>query len=371
MASRRDAQVGVVALAAFVGLVLGVAALVGALALLAGFQSHVLTQLAAESPHVLVTPAGRPDFAAAEGVGRALASLPGVVSVDPVVRGRGWITARGQAVPAVLAGREGAEGLTLDPAQARQLSALPGEEVVVVSSRTRLSPLGPVPVTASLPVTDVAVVATGRHQPEASLPADAARRLFGLSEGGATGFELRLADPEAAPAAAAAAREALGAATTAVTTWQEANRPLLLALRLERLAIFATVFLVVVVAGLNLAATSAVLAATRRGDAAVLTVLGASPRVLARVFLLAGLLLGAAGTACGLVLGTGLAVLLDATKALPLPAQLFSLAHVPFRVTARDLLAVGAFSLLWSFLSSLVPARMAARVDVPEALRAG
>ncbi|MHB1045906.1 MAG: ABC transporter permease [Thermoanaerobaculia bacterium] len=362
---------GVVALAAFVGLVLGVAALVGALALLSGFQSHVLSRLAEETPHVLVTPAGRPDFAGEEGAGQVLAALPGVVAVVPVVRGRGWITARGQAVPAVLTGREGADGITLDPSQSRQLSALPGEEVVLVSSRSRLSPIGPVPITASLPVTEVAVASTGRQQPEAVLPADTARRLFGLPAAGATGYELRLADADAAALVAARAREALGAAGTATTTWQEANRPLLLALKLERLAIFATVFLVVIVAGLNLAATSAVLAATRRSDAAVLTVLGATPALLARVFLLAGLLLGAAGTLCGLAAGALLAIVLDATKALPLPAQLFSLAHVPFRVTPRDLLAVGTFSLIWSFVASLVPARMAARVDVAEALRAG
>ena len=340
-----------------------------ALALLSGFQSHVLARLAAEAPHVLVTPAGRPDFLAGEGAGARLAALPGVVEVTPVVRGRGWITVRGQAVPAVLAGREGAEGMTLDPAQARQLSALPGEEVTVVSSRTRLSPLGPVPVTASLEITDVSATATGRRQPEAILPADAARRLFGLPEGAATGFELRLSDPEAAPGLASLAQAALGEVAT--TTWREANRPLLLALRLERVVLFATVFLVVVVAGLNLAATSAVLAATRRGDAAVLTVLGATPRALGRVFLFAGLLLGAAGTLAGLALGVAIAVVLDVTHAIPLPAQLFALAHVPFKPAVRDLLAVGVFSLAWSFLSSLVPARMAARVDVTEALRAG
>ena len=318
-----------------------------------------------------MTPAGRPDFGEADDAAEKLSALPGVVGVTPVIRGRGWITARGQAVPAVLAGREGADGVTLDPSQARQLTVLPGEDVVVVSSRTRLSPLGPVPVTASLPVTEVSVAPTGRHQPEATIPVEAARRLFGLRADGATGYELRLREPGEAPAAAARARAALGEGTTAATTWQEANRPLLLALKLERLAIFATVFLVVVVAGLNLAATSAVLAATRRGHAAVLSVLGAPPAVLARVFLLAGLFLGAAGTLAGLGLGAAAAVVLDATKALPLPAQLFSLSHVPFKVTARDLAAVGAFSLLWSFLSSLVPARMAARIDVTEALRAG
>jgi len=363
--------VGVVAAAALVGLVLGVAALVLSLALLSGFQAHVRTRLAEEAPHVLVSPAGRPDFAASEGAAGRLAALPGVVSVTPVVRGRGWITTRGQAIPAILAGREGIDGLRLDAAQARQLSTLPGEDVTVVSSRTRLSPLGPVPVTVSLRVTAVATLATGRRQPEAVLPAEVARRLFGLPEGGATGFELRLSDPEAAAGAALSAKEALGAQATTTTTWQEANRPLLLALRLERIAIFATVFLVVIVAGLNLAATSAVLAATRRGDAAVLTVLGASPRVLGRVFLFAGLLLGVAGTLAGLVLGVVLAVGLDATHAIPLPAELFALAHVPFKPALRDVLAVGAFSLSWSFLSSFVPARMAARVDVTEALRAG
>lgn len=329
------------------------------------------SRLAAEAPHVLVSPAGRADFTAAEGASAKLARLPGVVSVAAVVRGRGWITVRGQAVPAVLVGRERKEGLVLDPAQARQLSILPGEDVTLVSSRTRLSPLGPVPVTASIRVAEVAALATGRKQPEAILPAEVARRLFGLAEGGSTGFELRLADPEAAPALAAAAKEALGAKTTDAKTWQEANRPLLLALRLERIAIFATVFLVVVVAGLNLAATSAVLAATRRGDAAVLTVLGASPRVLGRVFLFVGLLLGVAGTFAGLAVGLVFAVVLDATRAIPLPAELFALAHVPFKPSPRDLLAVGAFSVAWSFLSSFVPARMAAKVDVTEALRAG
>ena len=347
------------------------AALVLSLALLSGFQAHVVARLAEEAPHVLVTPAGRPDFGSEERAGARLAALPGVAGVTPVVRGRGWITARGQAVPAVLVGREGAEGITLDPAQARPLTALPGEDVTVVSSRSRLSPLGPVPITVSLSVSEVGAASTGRRQPEAVLPAEAARRLFGLPEGGATGFELHLSDPEEAPRVARQARELLGAASTATTTWREANRPLLLALRLERVVLFATVFLVVVVAGLNLAATSAVLAATRRGDAAVLTVLGAAPRVLARVFLLAGLFLGVAGTLAGLLLGAGLAVLLDATRAIPLPAQLFALAHVPFKVSGRDLLAIGAFSLLWSFLSSLIPARMAARVDVAEALRAG
>ena len=243
--------------------------------------------------------------------------------------------------------------------------------VTAVSSRSRLSPLGPVPITASFEVTDIARALGGRRAAaEAVVPIEAARRLFALGEGGATGYEVALAEPAKAEEAARLVRSALGPGV-ATATWEEANRPLVLALRLERIVLFATVFLIVVVAGLNLAATSAVLVATRRADAAVLSVLGASPRTLAAVFLAAGTLVGSLGTATGLVAGAGLAIVLDVTRAIPLPAQLFTLAHVPFRVQAADIAAIGLFSLAWSLLAASLPARAAMRLDVTETLRAG
>lgn len=260
--------------------------------------------------------------------------------------------------------------MVLDPGLARSLLAVTGDSVTAVSSRSRLSPLGPVPITASFDVAQVVPAPGSRRTAEAAVPIGEARRLFGLAADGSTGYELRLADPSTSAATAGTIRDRLGS-KVGVATWQDANRPLVLALRLERLVLFATVFLIVVVAGLNLAATSAVLVATRRGDAAVLSVLGAAPRTLSLVFLSAGLLVGTIGTLAGLVAGAAIAIALDATHAIPLPAQLFALAHVPFRVAPLDVLAIGLFSLLWSLLSASVPARAAARLDVTETLRAG
>ena len=97
LASRRDAQVGVVALAAVVGLTLGVAALVVSVALLAGFQTHVRSRLLTETAHLLVQPAGRGPFHDSERIGTKLAGIPGVVTVTPVAKGRLWISFRGQA----------------------------------------------------------------------------------------------------------------------------------------------------------------------------------------------------------------------------------------------------------------------------------
>ncbi|MFI5180862.1 MAG: ABC transporter permease [Thermoanaerobaculia bacterium] len=369
LASRKEAQVGVVALAALLGLTLGVAALVLSLALLAGFQTHIRSRLRAETPHLTVTPAGRDAFDAEERLEDRIRAIPGVLAAAPMARGRLWVSVAGRTAPVAAVGRGNVTGLVLELSQARPLGAVAGDEATVVSSRTRLSPLGPVPIAIAMPVERVTAASTGRREPEAVLPLGAARRLFTIPEGGAGGYEVTLADPERADRAARDVVSTLGPGA-AVTTWEEANRSLVLALKLERSVLFATVFLIVIVAGLNLAATSAVLAATRSGDAAILAVLGASPRTVARIFLAAGAGVGLVGTAAGALIGTALALILDATRAIPLPAQLYSLGHVPFRVEPSGLAAVVALSILWSIASAALPARAAARRPVVEVLRA-
>jgi lipoprotein-releasing system permease protein len=368
LASRRDAQVGVVVRAAFLGLALGVAALVVSLALLAGFQAHVKGRLLAETPHLLVTPAGRGIFHDVDRVGGRLAAVPGVESVSPVARGRVWVSMGRDAAPAEVVGREKTKGLILDVAQARPLGIVPGETVTLVSSRARLSPLGPVPIVSTMQVSGLAPASAGRRAAEASLPLDEARRLFALGPDGATGYEVFLKDPMRAKDAASAVAAALGPSVT-VTTWEEQNRALVLALRLERFVLFAAVFLIVIVAGLNLAATSAVLAATRAGDAAMLSVLGASPKTVEKVFRAAGGGVGVAGTLLGVALGTSVAFVLERFGLVPLPAQLYGMSHAPFRVDPFDVAVVAALSILWAFVVASVPARTAARQSAVEALR--
>jgi lipoprotein-releasing system permease protein len=217
-------------------------------------------------------------------------------------------------------------------------------------------------------VSGLAPASAGRRAAEASLPLDEARRLFALGPDGATGYEVFLKDPMRAKDAASAVAAALGPSVT-VTTWEEQNRALVLALRLERFVLFAAVFLIVIVAGLNLAATSAVLAATRAGDAAMLSVLGASPKTVEKVFRAAGGGVGVAGTLLGVALGTSVALVLEKFGLVPLPAQLYGMSHAPFRVDPFDVAVVAALSILWAFVVASVPARTAARQPAVEALR--
>ena len=127
LASRRDAQVGVVAAAALRrtrprrG---------GARPLARPPLGLSRPTSARGSPRRRPTSSSRPRAGPtsrrAEGVAARLAALPGVVSVTPVVRGRGWITARGQAIPAILAGREGTDGIRARPGASATANDPPG-----------------------------------------------------------------------------------------------------------------------------------------------------------------------------------------------------------------------------------------------------
>jgi ABC-type lipoprotein release transport system permease subunit len=68
-------------------------------------------------------------------------------------------------------------------------------------------------------------------------------------------------------------------------------------------------------------------------------------------------------------LGTLVAWLLDATQALPLPAGVFIVSHVPFRPTPGTALVVLGVSVAAALVASLPPALAVARGEVVEGLR--
>ena len=74
-----------------------------------------------------------------------------------------------------------------------------------------------------------------------------------------------------------------------VKTWKEINRPLFLALRLEKIVMFATISLIIFVAALNLISSLSMLILEKRPAVGVLRTLGATERTILTLFLEVGL----------------------------------------------------------------------------------
>jgi lipoprotein-releasing system permease protein len=198
-------------------------------------------------------------------------------------------------------------------------------------------------------------------------------RLRGLTgaEGATDLVEIVVADPDDAPRVVDRAQEALGSRYV-VTDARELNRPLFTALAMQQTILFLVLGLIVAVSTFNTASTLVVLVRERMRDVGVLATLGVTPGGLRSIFLLYGGLLGAAGTALGVALGSGAAYAMTELELIrfdPEVAAIYFLSSVPFRIEATDLLAIVAFTLTITTAACLLPAFLAGRVDPAEALR--
>jgi lipoprotein-releasing system permease protein len=376
-ASRRRAHVALIAAISIVGLAVGVAALIVSLALLSGFQDRIRRQMAERTAHLTVSPAKGTLLPDPETARRALESLPGVTAVVPILEGRGWISdVDGTAAYAVrfrnAAGAGNAEAPAPDDVRlarplATRLHVDEGDLVRLTSSRTRLSPVGPIPVSAVLRVGAVRRSSALEKSAEVEVSEPVARTLTGVPAG-AHSLEALLADPERAASAARDLSARLPAGHR-VETWRERNAPLAFALRLEKVVIFVTVALVIVVAALNIVSNIALTVVEKKRDLGVFTSMGATPGALLRIYLTLGAVIGLVGTAAGVAIGVGIAAAADRFRLVPLPADVYMLSHVPFAIHPGEVAVIAAFAFATAVAAAILPARAASRLAPGEAIR--
>ncbi len=196
----------------------------------------------------------------------------------------------------------------------------------------------------------------------------AARRLFDLPADSASVLQFKTDNLEEVASVAAAIRAAAGPQYI-TTTWIDLNKPLFSALKLEKVALFLTIGLIVFVAALNIVTTLIMMVLEKQRDIAILAAMGATQKTVMWVFMLQGLIVGFIGTAMGALLGTGASWVLDRYKLIHLQAEVYSISYIPFHVKIGDVVLVCCTALLISFAATLYPARSASRLDPVEVLR--
>lgn len=184
-------------------------------------------------------------------------------------------------------------------------------------------------------------------------------------------WELILGNPGDAARIAEEARLGLGA-DFEVRNFRDVNRDLFDALEMQQFALFLVLGLIVVVSTFNVASTLVVLVRERLRQLGVLAAMGASPRQLARIFVIYGAFVGFAGVMLGLLAGSGIAWALDEFELIRLDsglASIYFLSSVPFRLRWIDLGAIAGFAFLVTWFACIVPARRVMRLDPSKALR--
>ena len=152
-------------------------------------------------------------------------------------------------------------------------------------------------------------------------------------------------------------------------TWKEINRPLFLALRLEKIVMFATISLIIFVAALNLVSSLSMLILEKRPSVGVLRTLGATERNILSLFMQLGLLIGLTGTLLGNIFGLGLSWAANRWHLVPLPSDMYFISYLPFTLDVQDIVGVNLVAIGLSVIATWYPARIASRLDPITAIK--
>jgi lipoprotein-releasing system permease protein len=388
-ARRRQAFISLISAVSILGVGVGVMALVIALALMTGVQSEMRDRIVGSTAHVVVYGDLSDTAAMLERV-----TIPGVTGAAPamqsavllrtnVVQPAGLkgidlaleptVTDIDRAMVtgslAALANRppDAKDGVVLGADLAQSLGARLGDTVWVLTPDLTGSPFGMTPRQRPLEV--VGTFRFGFYQldtTEALVTMAVAGELLRRSE--PDWLQLHLANLDEAPAIRAQLEQALGSKYQ-FRDWIDMNGELYSALWLEKVAISLTIGLIVMVAALNIVASLVLLVMEKSRDIAILRTMGASSRVIRRIFIMQGLTIGLIGTIGGTVLGVAASVILDRYQLIKLSGEVYQIAYLPFHVHAWDIVIVVLSALAVCLVATLYPSRQAARIDPAEALR--
>jgi lipoprotein-releasing system permease protein len=157
-----------------------------------------------------------------------------------------------------------------------------------------------------------------------------------------------------------------------VSDWRAMNRNLFSILRLQQIGLFIIIGLIVFVSTFNIVSTLIMTVHEKRKEIGILASMGAEKKLVRRIFLWYGTMVGFAGTAAGTLLGTLACWVITKYHLVsfgPEIAEVYFVSSIPFITRARDLLVITGFSLAVSFLATIIPSARAARLDPAEALR--
>ena len=410
---RRQTMVSVISALSVAGIAAGVMALVIALALSTGFKEDVQSKILGATPavnlfHADTSPLVDPD-ALLEKIGsdpRVLGSAPAILKQVIISSA---LTNQGAALKGIYPEREASvsdffsritagDAHALDARQpiafsdletseedelpplspdniligremARALGVAVGDTIKIINPMGRLTPLGTITLEKTVRV--AGIFESGLWDIDANwayVNIETARRIFSFPEGSALLLQFNITDLYRAAEVADALREKAGSGFV-TTTWIELNGPLFSALKLEKIALFITIGLIVFVAALNIVTTLIMMVLEKQGDIAIFSTMGATARTMRRIFMYQGLILGIIGTVVGDILGIAISWIFNHYQIIKLEAEIYSIPYVPFHVRTEDVLLISGTAILISYLATLYPSRSAAKLNPVEVLR--
>ncbi len=275
----------------------------------------------------------------------------------------------GRMPPPLHRPREVLPGIIVGQELARSLRLHVGDEVNVVSPLGDLGPAGPIP--KSRPFRVAGIFYSGMYEYDmkvAYTDLETAQRF--LSTGDAiSGIEIRVDDWERADRVAGTVASAITRADLRVRSWQEINRNLFIALANEKIVMFITLGIAILVASFCIVGALVLMVQEKGREVGILKAMGAEDRHIIMIFMLQGLFTGVVGAITGLGLGWVVCFAAEHLGIVPLNPEVYYIDRLPIHTDPSEFVAVGLSAVLVCLLATIYPAFLGSRLKPVDALR--
>ena len=390
--------VSVIAGFSFLGIMLGVATLIIVMSVMNGFKEELLGRVLGLNGQMGVYPAWGDTLADFEKKKEVVQKVSGVSAVIPVVDGQvmassgdssSGVMVRGMMADdfknrdilmnkyrgADLSDFEG-NAVILGYRLASKMAVRPGDVITLVSPKGNITAFGTIPKMKSYRV--LGTFDTGMFEYDGNfifMPLAEAQKFF-MTKDRVSHLEVFTHDNTNIEPILEGVFNVAGE-DAQVYDWRYTNQAFFNAIEVERNVMFLILTLIIVVAAFNMISGLIMLVKDKGKDIAILRTMGMTKGAVQRVFLMAGLIIGFAGTFAGLALGLLFSYNIDAIKQWLeglsgkelFSAEIYFLSHLPAKVDLTEVTVVVVMSLVLSLLATLYPSWKASRTDPVEALR--
>lgn len=403
-AKRKQSFISVITIISMSGIAVGVMALIVVLSVMTGFEDEIKKRILGLNSHVLLYEFGS-EFENSELIMQTVKENEHVLGASPFIQKEAMLTyeASGQGVVIraidvdtvsdvaeifdkitqgseeglrVTFGEETLPGILLGLELSRNLGVTIGDRVNIISPGSSTRMVSGIPRMAAFEVSGIFEAGMYEYDSGMAFMSIAnAQRFFKLGQT-VTGIEIKVDDIYKAREIGTEIRNSLEG-TYYVRIWEDMNRNLFSALKMEKIVMFVILTLIILVAALNIISTLIMVVMEKGKDIAILKSMGATKKSIMKIFMTEGLVIGVAGTFIGLVLGLALAFNIEHVVGFienilgikALDPSVYYISKVPSKVEASFVIIITLVSLTISFLATLYPSYRASKYDPVEGLR--
>ena len=398
-AKRRNHFISFITLSSFIGIAIGVWALITVLSVMNGFQSEIRDRILGMASHATISSING-TMTQWQSIDKKIEQQPHVEGSAPYILKEGMLTNASNVHGAVIRGIDPEEeksvsevsshmvqgsydalnevkyGIILGRYLARSIGAVVGSKVTMVTPSANVTPAGIMPRLKRFTV--VGIFEMGHNQYDANMALihlRDAQTLFKM-KGAVTGIRLKLDDLYNAPKISRQI-EANIDGYYRVIDWTQHHANLFRAINIEKTMMMIILSLIIAVAAFNIVSTLVIVVNDKQADIAILRTLGASPGTVMRIFISQGMIIGVVGTLLGV--GTGILTAQNIETLVPalesllgikfLAPEIYLISDLPSEMKWSDVTITATISFGLTVLATIYPAWRASRIQPAEALR--